>query len=193
MLQQFYRSATKSPLFITQISVFSFFYYLCQIYYIGMERVAIFPGSFDPFTRGHEAVVAEALRLFDSVVIAIGHNTSKRGMLRPEVRKRLIEEVYADEPRVQVTTYTTLTGQEAERVGATAIIRSVRTAVDFDYERTMEHANRHVYPHLNTIIILPPAEVEFISSSLVRELHTFNRPCDELLPEGIRLADYLND
>ena len=84
-----------------QISVFSFFYYLCQIYYIGMERVAIFPGSFDPFTRGHEAVIAEALKLFNSVVIAIGHNTSKRGMLRPEVRKRLIEEVYADEPRVQ--------------------------------------------------------------------------------------------
>ena len=174
-----------------QISVFSFFYYLCQIYYIGMERVAIFPGSFDPFTRGHEAVVAEALRLFDSVVIAIGHNTSKRGMLRPEVRKRLIEEVYADEPRVQVTTYTTLTGQEAERVGATAIIRSVRTAADFDYERTMDHANRHIYPELSTVVLIAPAEVEHISSSLVRELHTFGHDTSSLLPEGIVLERYL--
>ena len=156
-------------------------------------KTALFPGSFDPFTRGHQAVVEQALGLFDKVIVAIGENRAKRGMLSTDSRKRLIEEVYADEPRVQVTTYTTLTGQEAERVGATALIRSVRTAADFDYERTMEHANRHVYPHLNTIIILPPAEVEFISSSLVRELHTFNRPCDELLPEGIRLADYLND
>lgn len=158
-----------------------------------MQRTAIFPGSFDPFTRGHEAIVKEALSIFDRVVIAIGYNPAKRGMLSVESRKRLIESVYQNNERVSVTTYSTLTGDEAERVGATTIIRSARNAADFDYERTMEHANRHVYPHLNTIIILPPAEVEFISSSLVRELHTFNRPCDELLPEGILLADYLND
>ena len=103
-----------------------------------MARVAIFPGSFDPFTRGHQCVVDEALKLFDRVVIAIGHNTAKRGMLSPQVRKQLIEEVYAGDERVEVTTYTTLTGDEARRVGASAIVRSVRSATDFDYERTID-------------------------------------------------------
>jgi pantetheine-phosphate adenylyltransferase len=156
-----------------------------------MERVAIFPGSFDPFTRGHEAVVEEALRIFDKVIIAIGHNTSKRGMLTVEARKRLIERVYENEERVEVTTYTTLTGDEARRVGASTIIRSVRNATDFDYERTMDHANRAIYPELRTVVVIAPAEVEHISSSLVRELHAFGHDTSSLLPEGMTLTEYL--
>jgi pantetheine-phosphate adenylyltransferase len=156
-----------------------------------MERVAIFPGSFDPFTRGHEAVVEEALRIFDKVIIAIGHNTSKRGMLTVEARKRLIERVYENEERVEVTTYTTLTGDEARRVGARTIIRSVRNATDFDYERTMDHANRAIYPELRTVVVIAPAEVEHISSSLVRELHAFGHDTSSLLPEGVTLTEYL--
>lgn len=156
-----------------------------------MERIAIFPGSFDPFTRGHAAVVEEALRLFDKVVIAIGHNTAKRGFLSVEARKRLIETLYAGNDRVEVSLYSTLTGDEARRVGANTIVRSVRNAADFDYERTMDHANRHVFPELRTIVLIAPAEVEHISSSLVRELHAFGHSCDNLLPEGINLRDYI--
>ena len=162
-----------------------------DILFKGMERVAIFPGSFDPFTRGHEAVVEEALRLFDRVVIAIGHNPAKRGMLDVESRKRLIERVYEGESRVEVSVYTTLTGDEARRVGATTMIRSVRNAADFDYERTMDHANRAIFPELRTVVVIAPAEVEHISSSLVRELHAFGHDTRALLPEGIRLEDYL--
>ena len=154
-------------------------------------RVAIFPGSFDPFTRGHEAVVAEALRLFDKVVIAIGHNPAKRGLLSVEARKRLIERVYEGNDNIEVTTYTTLTGDEARRVGAQTIIRSVRNAADFDYERTMDHANRAIFPDLRTVVMIAPAEVEHISSSLVRELHTFGHDTSALLPEGIALEEYL--
>ena len=157
-----------------------------------MQRVAIFPGSFDPFTKGHEAVVEEALKLFDKVVVAIGHNIQKRGFLPIEARKALIGKVYENNPRVEVTTYTTLTGDEARRVGATAIVRSVRNAADFDYERTIANANRYVYGDLSTVIVLVPVEVEHISSSLVRELHAFGRDVDGLLPEGIALGDYLN-
>ena len=156
-----------------------------------MARVAIFPGSFDPFTRGHQCVVDEALKLFDRVVIAIGHNTAKRGMLSPEVRKQLIEEVYAGEQRVEVTIYTTLTGDEARRVGASAIVRSVRSAMDFDYERTIERANRHIYPDLTTVIVLAPAEVEHISSSLVRELRAFGHDVSTLMPKGIELERFM--
>ena len=157
-----------------------------------MQRVAIFPGSFDPFTRGHEAVVNEALKLFDKVVVAIGYNTLKRGFLPVEARKAIIERVYADNPRVEVTAYTTLTGDEARRVGATAIVRSVRNMTDFDYERTIANANRFAYKDLSTVIVLVPVEVEHISSSLVRELHAFGRDVDGLLSEGIVLGDYLN-
>ena len=157
-----------------------------------MERIAIFPGSFDPFTRGHAAVVEEALRLFDKVIIAIGHNPAKRGMLSTESRKSLIERVYAGDERIEVTVYSTLTGDEARRVGAMTIVRSVRNAADFDYERTMDHANRHVFPELRTVVLIAPAEVEHISSSLVRELHAFGHSCDDLLPEGINLNDYID-
>ena len=157
-----------------------------------MQRVAIFPGSFDPFTKGHEAVVEEALKLFDRVVVAIGHNIQKRGFLTVEARKALIERVYKDNPRVEATTYTTLTGDEARRVGATAIVRSVRNMTDFDYERTIANANRFAYKELSTVIVLVPVEVEHVSSSLVRELHAFGRNVEGLLPEGIALGDYLN-
>ena len=156
-----------------------------------MEKIGIFPGSFDPFTRGHEAIVKEALHLFDRVVIAIGYNPAKRGFLPVEARKELIERAFKSEPRVEVTTYTTLTGDEAKRVGAQTMIRSLRNGTDFEYERTLERANRYVYPELRTILLLAPAEVEHISSSLVRELHTFGHSTKGLLPEGVELEEYL--
>lgn len=157
-----------------------------------MQRIAIFPGSFDPFTRGHEAIVDEALTLFDKVIIAIGHNPAKRGLLSVEARKRLIERVYHDNERVEVSIYTSLTGSEAQRLGATTIIRSLRNATDFEYERTMERANRHIFPELKTIMLLAPIDVEHISSSLVRELHLFGHPTEELLPKGIDINDYID-
>ena len=156
-----------------------------------MQRIAIFPGSFDPFTRGHKAIVDEALSIFDRVIVAIGHNPAKRGFLTIESRRRLIEKVFEGDSRVEVSTYTSLTGSEAQRVGATTIIRSLRNATDFEYERTMERANRHIFPELKTIMLIAPAEVEHISSSLVRELHLFGHPTTELLPEGININDYL--
>lgn len=173
--------------------IFNTFLYLCELIYIGMERVAIFPGSFDPFTRGHKAIVEESLRLFDRVIVAIGVNTAKRGMLTPEARKRLVEDVFRGEERVGVVTYTSLTGDLARELGAGTIIRSVRNATDFEYERTIERANRHIFPELKTIILLAPVEVEHISSSLVRELRAFGHDVTELMPEGVVLEDYLKD
>ena len=108
-----------------------------------------------------------------------------------QARKRLIERVYHNNERVEVSTYTSLTGSEAKRLGATTIIRSLRNATDFEYERTLDRINREIYPDLRTIFIIAPAEVEHISSSLVRELHAFNHDTRSLLPEGIVLAEYL--
>lgn len=154
-------------------------------------KTAIFPGSFDPFTRGHKALVEQALGLFDKVVIAIGENVNKRSLLSLEARKKLIEELYADDERVESITYSTLTGDAARKVGATAIIRGVRNTIDFEYERTLAQTNSRLYPEITTVMLFTPAELADVSSSTVRELLSFGREVDWLLPEGVNLKDYL--
>lgn len=156
-----------------------------------MKRVALFAGSFDPFTRGHGAVVEEALRLFDEVVIAVGENISKRSLLSVEQRCRLIADLYDKNSRVRVASYSTLTGDFAREVGATALVRGVRNTVDFELERTMEATNRELFPGLTTILLVTPAEYMHISSSMVRELLAFGRKVDDYLPQGVDIAKYI--
>lgn len=156
-----------------------------------MERIAIFPGSFDPFTRGHAALVDEALNLFDKVIIGIGNNTAKQGLLTVENRKRLIDDVYRANPRIEARIYTGLTGDFALQSGAQAIIRGVRNTTDFEYERTMEATNHRIYPTITTVMLFTPAPVADIASSTVREVLSFGREVDEFMPEGISLKNYL--
>ena len=156
-----------------------------------MTRIALFAGSFDPFTRGHEAVVEEALRLFDEVVIGVGDNISKRGLLSVEQRCQLIEDLYADNDRVRVAKYSTLTGDFAREVGATALVRGVRNTVDFEFERTIEATNRQLFPELTTVLLVTPAEYMHISSSTVRELLAFGREVDGYMPQNIKIENYL--
>lgn len=153
-------------------------------------KIAIFPGSFDPFTRGHQAVVDEALTIFDKVVIAIGDNLNKRSLLSAENRLRLIEDLYRDNPRIECKSYNTLTGEFAQEVGATAIIRGVRNTVDFEYERTMAQINRRIFPDITTVILFTPPHLTDIASSTVRELLNFERDISEMMPEGIDIEDY---
>ena len=156
-----------------------------------MERTAIFPGSFDPFTRGHAALVEEALNLFDRVVIGIGNNTAKQGLLTVGNRKRLIDDICARNPRVEARVYTGLTGEFAEQMGACAIIRGVRNTTDFEYERTMEATNHRIYPEITTVMLFTPSPVADISSSTVREVLSFGRTVEEFMPEGIDINNYL--
>ena len=156
-----------------------------------MERIAIFPGSFDPFTRGHEALVEQALRLFDRVIIGIGNNPEKRGLLTIENRRRLIADLYAHEPRIEAQVYTGLTGDFARQANACAILRGVRNTTDFEYERTMEATNHRIYPDITTVMLFTPSEVADIASSTVREVLTFGRTVDEFMPRGIRIENYL--
>jgi len=117
----------------------------------------------------------------------------KHGLLSVENRKRLIDDVYRDNPRVEVRIYHGLTGEFAEEVGAVAIIRGVRNTTDFEYERTMEATNHRIYPELTTVMLFTPAPVADIASSTVREVLSFGRSVEEFLPEGIDIADYLKD
>ena len=154
-------------------------------------KTAIFPGSFDPFTRGHQALVEEALTLFDKVIIAIGENVNKRSLLSLEARKKLIADIYADEARVECISYSCLTGDAAREVGATAIIRGVRNTIDFEYERTLAQTNSRLYPDITTVMLFTRPEYADVSSSTVRELLAFGREVEWLLPEGMDLKDYL--
>ena len=154
-------------------------------------KTAIFPGSFDPFTRGHEAIVEKALHLFDKVIIGIGSNVAKKGLLSVENRKRLIDDIYARNPRVEARVYTGLTGEFAEQMGACAIIRGVRNTTDFEYERTMESTNHRIYPDITTVMLFTPSPVADISSSTVREVLSFGRSVEEFMPEGIDINKYL--
>ena len=155
-----------------------------------MKR-ALFPGSFDPFTRGHEAIVEQALHLFDKVFIAIGENVGKRSLLTAEARLRLISDLYQSNPNVECITYSTLTGDVARKVGASAIVRGVRNTIDFEYERTMAQTNSRLFPEIETVLLLTPPSLADVSSSTVRELIAFDRDVAEMMPEGVNLNDYL--
>ena len=156
-----------------------------------MAKVALFAGSFDPFTRGHEVVVEMALRLFDEVVIGVGENVSKKSLLSVEQRCRLIADNYKNESRVRVASYNTLTGDFAREVGATMLVRGVRNTLDFEFERTIEATNRQLFPELTTVLMPTPAEYMHISSSMVRELLAFGRDIKEYLPQNIDIKNYL--
>lgn len=155
-----------------------------------MTRIALFAGSFDPFTRGHEVVVEEALKLFDKVVIGVGENVFKRSLLSVEQRCRLIGDLYRNNDRVKVTSYNTLTGDFAREVGATVLVRGVRNTVDFEFERSIELTNRQLFPELTTVLLPTPVEYMHISSSMVRELLAFGRDVKEYLPQRIDLESY---
>ena len=150
-------------------------------------KIALFPGSFDPFTRGHEAIVRQALTLFDKVVVAIGENIGKSSLLSTEERIKFIEQLYANDERVEAIAYSTLTGEAARAVGASAIIRGVRNTIDFEYERTLAQTNKRLFPEIETILLLTPADLADVSSSAVRELLAFGHDVSEMLPEGIDL------
>ena len=145
------------------------------------SRIALFPGSFDPFTRGHQAIVERALPMFDKLVIAIGINRAKKGWMPVEERLERLERLYAEEPRIEVVTYETLTMDLAAQYGAKYILRGVRSVTDFEYERTIADANRRI-AGLETIFLISDAETSHISSSLARELASFGHDVSNLLP-----------
>lgn len=147
------------------------------------RRVALFAGSFDPFTTGHKSIVDRALGLFDTIVIGLGTNTSKTPWMSLEERLAAIRAVYADEPRVAVESFSGLASEFARQKGARYLLRGVRTVADFEYERNMADANRLLTSgDLETILILSLPELAAVSSSLVRELARFGAPYRQFIP-----------
>ena len=152
--------------------------------------MALFPGSFDPFTRGHESIVRRALPLFDQFVIAIGVNADKRSFMTMEQRKAWIEKVFKDDPRVKVITYNGMTVDAAREVGAKFIVRGVRLIQDFENEKHLAEVNRDL-TGIETILLYTLPEYSHISSSIVRELVRYGQDVSAYLPEDVDLSDVL--
>lgn len=134
-----------------------------------MAVLALFPGSFDPFTNGHEAILRRVLPLFDKVIVAVGVNSDKHYMFSLEERVALIRERLKDCPSVEVTAYQGMTIDLCHRLGAKVIIRGIRTSKDFDYEQTVAAVNRLQDPSIETLLLLADPEHVNISSTLERE------------------------
>ena len=132
-------------------------------------KKAVFPGSFDPFTSGHEAIVRRALALFDKIYIAVGVNTDKQYMFTPEQRLQRIQAFFPDEPRVEAMAYSDMTVDLCRRMGAQFILRGIRNEKDFAYEQTVAAVNHTLDPSIDTIILLSDTEHQDISSTLERE------------------------
>jgi pantetheine-phosphate adenylyltransferase len=146
--------------------------------------IALFAGSFDPFTIGHKSIVDRSLELFDRVIIGIGINPAKQSWMPLEERLQRIREAYAHEPKVWVESFTGLATDFAREKGAKYLLRGVRTVADFEYERNMADANRMITTPepIETVFIPALPELAVVSSSLVRELARFGAPYSQFLP-----------
>ena len=144
-------------------------------------NIALFVGSFDHFTIGHQAIVSRALPLFDRLVIGVGVNERKQTMFSSEERVDTLRQLYANEPRVSVVAYTDLTVDLARREGATFIVKGVRSMKDFEYEREQADINRRL-TGIDTLLFFADPELASISSSMVRELMHFGRDVTPFLP-----------
>lgn len=148
-----------------------------------MERIAIYPGSFDPFTIGHEAMVRRGLQIFDRIYIGVGINQKKSMLAQPDKRVETIRNYYKDEPRVSVESYSDLTIDFARRVGAKFILRGLRSVKDFEYERDMADMNRRL-TGIETVILFTEPKLAAISSSVVRDLISHGMDVSEFLPQS---------
>ncbi len=144
-------------------------------------RIAIFPGSFDPFTIGHASIVRRGLEMFDKIVIGVGYNTNKRSFLSPEERVEAIEKVYASEARVKVVAYADLTADLARREQAGFVLRGIRSVKDFEYERDIASINNRL-SGVETVLLFTEPHYADISSTIVRELLAFGKDVSEFLP-----------
>lgn len=152
-----------------------------------MKRIALFPGSFDPFTAGHLNILKRALTMFDEVVVAVGINIDKKGFLSNERRVEIIRQATAGLDGVRVITYDNLTIDTCRELGIRHIVRGVRNMIDFETERSIADANRKLAPEIETIIIPTAQDYAHISSTAVRDLLKHGGDISLFVPEGIEL------
>ncbi|MDP4679396.1 MAG: pantetheine-phosphate adenylyltransferase [Cyclobacteriaceae bacterium] len=146
------------------------------------KKIALFPGSFDPFTKGHEDIVIRSLALFDEVIVAIGHNSAKKHYFEVEFMVEKIQCAFEGEKRISVVTYNELTADLARKTGANFLIRGLRNTTDFEYENSISQVNRYINVNLETVFLITSPEYAHISSTIIREVHKYGGDITPFLP-----------
>ncbi|MGL5892646.1 MAG: pantetheine-phosphate adenylyltransferase [Bacteroidia bacterium] len=154
-----------------------------------MSKIAIFPGSFDPFTRGHESLVRRVIPLFDQLIVAIGINSNKNYFFPLEKRMRWIEQTFADEPKVKVETFSGLTINYCRSKGSQFIVRGLRTTADLEFEKAIAQMNKAMADEIETLFILPTPELSAINSTIIRDIVRNGGDASRFVPAAINLND----
>lgn len=150
-------------------------------------KKAVFPGSFDPITRGHQDIITRALPLFDELIVAVGHNANKQYMFPLEQRLNWIEKAFAQEPKISVTQYEGLTVNYCHQVEAQFILRGLRNPADFEFEKAIAQTNRKLQPGIETIFLLTASGLSSISSSIVRDVVRNGGDYTSFVPDSVRI------
>lgn len=153
-----------------------------------MNRIAVYPGSFDPPTRGHTDLVHRSLVLADQVIVAIAKNSTKEPLFPVEERLAMLRSAVGDDPRVSYQSFEGLLVDFARQVGGTLIVRGLRAVSDFEYEFQMALMNRHLFPTLETVFMAPSLDTTYISSSIVREVARFGGHVSQLVHPRVERA-----
>jgi pantetheine-phosphate adenylyltransferase len=152
-----------------------------------MSGIAVFPGSFDPITKGHESIVHRALPIFDNVIVALGSNSTKSYMYHLEKRKKWLEQTFASNPKIKIVEYSSLTIELCRKHNAKFILRGLRSAADYEYEANIAKMNRLMEPGIETIFMLSLPEYSGIHSTIIREIIKHGGDVRQFIPKGIEL------
>lgn len=148
-----------------------------------MKRIALFPGTFDPFTKGHEDIVLRGLKLFDEIIIAIGYNSAKsQRYFDIEMMSGMISSTFAHTPRISVKTYAKLTAEFARDNEARFLLRGLRNTTDFEYENSIAQVNKLLHPDLESVFLITSPAYASLSSSIIREVHRYGGDVSAMLP-----------
>jgi pantetheine-phosphate adenylyltransferase len=151
-----------------------------------MERIAVFPGSFDPITRGHESIIRRSLLLFDKVIVAIGENSEKKSFFSLEQRMEWIKAVFNNEPAVTVRSYQGLTVDFCKMMNAGFLLRGLRTSADFEFERSIGQINKNLNPDIETVFLLTTPEFTALNSSIVRDIIRNGGDASQFVPDTVK-------
>jgi len=152
-----------------------------------MKKIAVFPGSFDPVTRGHESIIIRGVPLFDELIVAIGENTTKQTLFPIEKRMEWLKKVFTDYPSIKVMRYKGLTVKFCKEVGAGFILRGLRTSADFEFERSIGQTNKKLHPEIETVFLLSSPEYTSLNSSIVKDIFVHGGDPSQFVPDGIDL------
>ena len=152
-----------------------------------MVKIAVFPGSFDPFTVGHESIVTRASKLFDKIIIAVGVNPKKDALFTLEERKNFIKQVFENNTKIEIVHFEGLTIEFCKRVGASYILRGLRTAADFEFERAIAQVNKAMFKDIETVFFLTTPEHTPINSSIVRDIYRHGGDISKFIPAKLKI------